>query len=288
MNGEEPEIPSQKSTLNWARNTSNIKTWRKMINTEHQNKFFEAGDWKHGLHPGTRSDINVVKEIVDNGGNITDVINHANSYQALRFGQIALSNRKPTRDWKTKIYWVWGHAGVGKTAFCFQHSIGRTWINHGNLQWFDGYNGQETVIFDDFRQDQCKLAWFFRLTDRYEQMVPIKGGFVDWCPKIILVTCVMPPNEAVMSESHDPDNIQLLRRIDKVIHLTENIIYGPEPDDDPRIKALEKSMESIEGAQISTGLSLRLIKPQSEPTPVKPNIMSVIPSISNKIITNTN
>ena len=122
-----PEIPSDKAVKDWSRSKSGIKVWRKRIYDEHQTFFFEAGDWDHGLHPGTRSDINVVKEVVKSGGNILDVIDHANSYQALRMGQIMLTEREATRTWQTQVYWVWGDSGAGKTAFCFKHAIGRVW-----------------------------------------------------------------------------------------------------------------------------------------------------------------
>ena len=97
--------------------------------------------------------------------------------------------------------------------------------NHNTFQWYDGYNGQETVIFDDFREHQCKIEYLLTLTDRYKQKVAIKGGFTDWCPKVIFITSIMNPNDAISNDAHDPNNVQLLRRIRKVIHLTQSVEY---------------------------------------------------------------
>jgi len=53
--------------------------------------------------------------------------------------------------------------------------------------WFDGYNGQEVVLFDDF-YGQIGYACMLQLCDRYKMTVQIKGGMVPWVPLKIFIT----------------------------------------------------------------------------------------------------
>lgn len=117
-----------------------------------------------------------------------------------------------------EIHWFYGATGTGKTHFAFEENPD-AWVSSANLNWFDGYDGQETVIFDDFRKEHCSFSWFLRLIDKYPLRVPIKGGFVDWVPKKIIVTCCRKPEDEFFN--HDTKQVyedigQVLRRIDKV------------------------------------------------------------------------
>ena len=63
------------------------------------------------------------------------------------------------------------------------------------MGWFDGYDGHDTAIFDDFRASVNRFAYILRVLDRYPMDVPVKGGFVNWNPKYIVFTCPRPPSE---------------------------------------------------------------------------------------------
>lgn len=129
---------------------------------------------------------------------------------------------------KPTVLWLWGSTGSGKTRTALElaeESGCSYWISHSEkLQWFDGYNGQEWVIFDDFRRNMCTLAYLLRLLDRYPMQVQIKGGYINWTPKVIIITSPVNPetaytyldkfkNEEKIWDGYD----QLERRIDDVI-----------------------------------------------------------------------
>lgn len=61
----------------------------------------------------------------------------------------------------------------------------------GGAQWFDGYEGQEAVLFDDYSGE---MPWtlLLRLLDRYPLRVPTKGGSVTWAAKRIYLTSNVP------------------------------------------------------------------------------------------------
>jgi len=98
---------------------------------------------------------------------------------------------KRKRGDKPTVFWWWGPTGCGKTESVYERweKKFQIWQSSNSMQWFDGYEGQEVAIFDDFRPDQCTFAWLLRLLDQYALKVPIKGGFVEWNPKIIVITC---------------------------------------------------------------------------------------------------
>lgn len=135
-----------------------------------------------------------------------------------------LANKK--RD-KPIVLWFYGKTGTGKTRTAVEiaEEAGKEyWLSSGEtLQWFDGYNGQEYAIIDDFRRGMCKFQFLLRLLDRYKMAVQIKGGWTSWYPKVIIITCPVCAKEAWQyfdkdGEVQDWDNIeQLLRRIDNEV-----------------------------------------------------------------------
>lgn len=116
-----------------------------------------------------------------------------------------------------EVYWFWGKSGVGKSRTAREEAGTDVWCSSGDLKWFDGYLGQNSVIFDDLPRD-TDFIWLLRLTDRYGLRVPIKGGFVNWEPKKIFITSVLSPENLFsrMNQSEDDGISQLLRRIKEV------------------------------------------------------------------------
>lgn len=116
---------------------------------------------------------------------------------------------------KPYVVWLYGTTGCGKSRFVWDREGASMWAAHNTLQWFDGYNNHEAVLFDDFRGDWCKFHRLLVYLDRYPHQVAVKGGFVEWNPKRIYITSSKPPQEVY--NVPDEDMQQLLRRID-IIH----------------------------------------------------------------------
>ena len=58
------------------------------------------------------------------------------------------------------------------------------------------WDSDKIAVFDDLRRDILPTwAFLLRLLDRYPLIVQIKGGFVKWEPKIIIITCPVQPEE---------------------------------------------------------------------------------------------
>lgn len=129
---------------------------------------------------------------------------------------------------KPIVLWFYGATGTGKTKTAIEiadESNNTYWLSHSEkLQWFDGYNGQTYAIIDDFRRNMCSYNYFLRLLDRYSMQVPVKGGFVNWIPKVIIITSPVDVETAYTyfdmkaNEERVWDHLdQLKRRIDDEI-----------------------------------------------------------------------
>jgi len=128
------------------------------------------------------------------------------------------------------VFWFHGKTGTGKTRSAWECaralvrakglSDSNIWYNSG-LRWYNGYDGQLCAIIDDFRTTDLKgigFNFFLRLLDRYPFEVEFKGGFINWAPHYIFITCPDPPREEfrVRDEHRHEDLEQLMRRITHV------------------------------------------------------------------------
>lgn len=126
------------------------------------------------------------------------------------------------------VLWFYGATGTGKTRTAIEiaeESGLSYWISSDpELKWFDGYNGQEYAIIDDFRRQGIKFSWILRLLDRYPVLVQVKGSYVNWIPMVIIITCPVPVKECYTwfdrdGEEQEWDGLdQLFRRIDNEIN----------------------------------------------------------------------
>jgi len=161
---------------------------------------------------GTRSDLEVVKEIIVAGGTVADVIPVATSYQSIKTAEVLLKYLEPQRDWKPTVKWYHGKTGTGKTREAFAE-MENPYLTIPGSKWFDGYDGHENVIIDDFRPDQYSFPYLLRLLDRYPMRVETKGGTRQFRARNITITCPFPP---ALFPSQNEDVGQLLRRIDLI------------------------------------------------------------------------
>lgn len=112
------------------------------------------------------------------------------------------------------VIWIYGPTGTGKTRYVFdREDLNDLWLASVNLQWFDGYTGQQAVLIDDFRGNFCSFHSLLRYLDRYPMRVPVKGGFTVWKPTRIYITSSKHPSSIY---NVDEDVNQLLRRIDQI------------------------------------------------------------------------
>lgn len=168
-------------------------------------------------------------------GKFEELASHPDcSAYILRHARDVYSIMEAPRDVNTplNVRWYWGPTGTGKTrrAWYEANQLGGTvYIKSGGAKWFDGYDGEENVIFDDLRSSWFEFSFLLKLLDRYPCRVETKGGSRQWKAVNIWITCPMKPEEmysgmqsrdteynAASTEEQRDQIGQLLRRVHTV------------------------------------------------------------------------
>jgi len=173
-------------------------------------------EWGTLSRPGTRSDIGQVAADIAAGVNLSKIardypcqfIKFNKGFLALKSALIVKRSEKP----EVRVYY--GTTGTGKSFRA------REWLPDGYVwhpqqgQWFDGYQGDTEVVFEEFR-GQIPFGMMLSLLDRYDCKVQYKGGVSEFCATKIALTSPVHPREWYLNNENDRVD-QLIRRITKV------------------------------------------------------------------------
>jgi len=100
------------------------------------------------------------------------------------------------RDFKTKVIVLVGDPGIGKSRFANEVAtkLYNSVYYKPRGEWWDGMTEEtECVIIDDF-YGWLKYDELLKIMDRYPYRVPIKGAFVNFRPKCIIITSYALPD----------------------------------------------------------------------------------------------
>lgn len=177
------------------------------------------GPWELGerdREQGKRSDLIDLAEAVKNGQNDHQIAleqpvayaKFARHIRDLRFAYF----EPLRRDVSTLV--ICGTTGCGKTFWCFEHfpDLYRVnWRKDGHI-WWDGYRGQDVILFDDF-YGEVALADMLHLLDIYPLRLEIKGSttVAAWT-KVIITSNAQAATWYSPLAGHDPGKIAALHR----------------------------------------------------------------------------
>ncbi|QGM50355.1 replication-associated protein [Penguin circovirus] len=124
---------------------------------------------------------------------------------------LALLIGRAPRDFKTDVIVLTGPPGCGKSRWAAEQEGTKYYKMKGD--WWDGYSHEDIVIIDDFYGwlPYCELL---RLCDRYPHKVPVKGSFVEFVSKKIIITSNKTPDQWYRDEY---DKSALYRRITRLL-----------------------------------------------------------------------
>jgi len=126
------------------------------------------------------------------------------------------------RNERFKVCIWFGLAGAGKTWDAEQQAIDgglSMWkadMDQIKKGWFNGYNGEEVILFDDYRGSVMQFHALLNFIDRPKRF-PVKGGYVENTAKFLFITSPEHPvNWYKTFMSIENDWNQLSRRINNI------------------------------------------------------------------------
>lgn len=164
---------------------------------------------------GFRSDLLSVAIAIREGSSMHDI---AQEYPEtfIRYSQgilrFASHFTKPRHlSFSPTVFVLWGPSGVGKswTARWYCEWMGLGYYNRDpESRWWDGYVGQQAIIFDDY-SGELPYRELLRILDQYEFIAWIKGG----SEQLLAHTFIFTSNNNPLSWYQNEDIAPLVRRI---------------------------------------------------------------------------
>lgn len=188
------------------------------------------GPWELGIFEtgkqGARNDLKEISDAIKQGANFKECF-EINPGACLRYPKgidraINVFEKKQMIEKKVTV--LWGPTGTGKTHKAWAEAGMEAWSKPRG-SWFDGYEGQENVIIDEYDGD-IPITTFLQILDKYPIQVPIKGGFRSWKAKNIWITSNI--NWKLWYPEANEKHIQALeRRLHSINELTQK--FGEKP-----------------------------------------------------------
>ena len=148
-----------------------------------------AGPWFYPSHEeclalcaqqGKRNDLLVIKRKIDDGVSNRDLWQDEETFEPMMKFHKAFAVYKMvstvSRGWQPVIVSIIGPTDCGKTRWCHENFPGLFVQSPGD--WWDGYDGHETVLIDEMHGGRFKFSTLLQLLDRYPMNVPVKVSVV--------------------------------------------------------------------------------------------------------------
>jgi len=147
-----------------------------------------------GLKPqpsvqGKRTDLDDLKSAIEEGQPMREVASaHFSPFIKYHRGlEKYAAMHISRRDFKTKVIWIQGPPGCGKSEWAHVHYPNLCSIEYQN-GFFSNYQGQAVVLFDDYRHDKMDEQLICRMLDKYPMVIRQIGGWVNWAPHLVIIT----------------------------------------------------------------------------------------------------
>lgn len=178
--------------------------------------------------PGQGSKLSKTIAIISNGGSLQDVAYECPEDIVKYSTGVAklISLRSSPRTEPPVVVWCCGPTGTGKSRFAWTH-FPDAFSKDITTRWWDGYSAQTCTILDDYRPSrEMPFHYLLRLLDRYPVQVEIKGLYIQFNSKFVIITSPKEPREMfsqmdwIGSEALD----QMDRRINYILHFPNPVL----------------------------------------------------------------
>ncbi len=160
-----------------------------------------AGPWEVGIRPGNNGHpptrkYELLQEDLDDGLSMKETserhfemyLKHAQTIQRYRLQKMA------PRDFKSTVIFMFGPRNSGKTFYV--KTFDKNYWRKPLGQWFDRYDGQTTVLYDDFLStSHGKINDHLAAFDKYKYVGKVHFGYCQFRPEVIFITSNLEPSE---------------------------------------------------------------------------------------------
>ena len=231
--------------------------------------------WEKGEHSeqGHRTDLDEVYEDARRGLNLSEIVaGHPGAYIRYHKGIEKLldvvqreQDRERERTDIECIVYV-GKSGTGKSHRCYydpdyRRSGYKFPSQAPGKVFFDGYDGQECIWFDEFGGTTLPFSLFLRLVDKWDNRVETKGStvLISRLRKILISTTTYPNCWWKGSPKYLEDPRQLWRRLTTVYYIpkvpgrfcTPVVVEHPETFDDRLASEIDRTAQMEADAEDS-------------------------------------
>lgn len=183
------------------------------------NKYIKIGKF---ITQGARTDLEAVKNDIQAGKSLKYIadnyfsawVRYKNSFKEYK---MMCDQEKRKLDRKINVEYVYGKTGTGKTHYAVNKTKDSFKIEGGSLNWWDGYNGEKTLIIDEYNND-VPVTKMLNLLDKYTLRLDVKNSFTYANWENVIITSNLTPEQ--LHENCKFEHKQaLLRRINTITHL---------------------------------------------------------------------
>lgn len=179
------------------------------------------------VNQGNRTDLESIRtRIIEEGVTPAELVcEEGVSYKEIQFAEAVfrLAGCAPKRTWKTSVIWLYGPSGRGKShiakALIDANDDCEAWKSSAKLDYWQQYQGHETIWFDEFRGDKCTFTALLEIMDNTPYEVNIKYGSAQLLARRLIVTSPMHPSKIYPNCVENLN--QLLRRINVLWEIDE-------------------------------------------------------------------
>lgn len=176
----------------------------------------------------------------------------------------------PQRSWAPLVYWFYGPSATDKSrlanAVCTS-----TYFKAPDTKWFDGYDQQTVVVFNDFRKSTFTFSYLLDLLDRYAFAVEVKCAVVNMVARCFIFTSSKSHSElwSEIAGQQNENLYQLTRRITKEVRFPLSCMEKAELITEMRLKIKEKILEDSKDDLYGTWSPTDPVPPAEDLVPVQ-------------------
>lgn len=189
-------LGGKKNSAHWEPRWGNhvqARNYCMKIETRAEGTREQVGPWETGTpadDQGQRNDIHRVVEYISEGKTMEQIADIAPE-MIIKYHR----GMEKLIDLKTKnrqgenpeVTIIFGPSGSGKTHYVYErHGWDNVYsVTSHDGKWWDGYNQQEAVLFDEAEFSMANYKMLKQICDKYPFQVEIKGGFKKFKSKYI-------------------------------------------------------------------------------------------------------